>query len=280
MSRRPWVDSMPTLNEIITEAVRDFTENGFDSEDRLRFWMERIRSAAVSALVPEGELRTMLTARLGADYLRMVERGGMLAMHRGVARYTVDRLKPNMRAELDRRIMASANLIKLNRQAAIEKTMQRFSGWATSIPAGGSDAVDKAETKANIRKAMGQLPFEERRVIIDQSHKFVASLNEIVAKNGNALAVEWHSHWRQAGYNYRKDHKERDGKIYAMRGNWALEQGLMKKGPAGYYDEITAVGEEVFCRCSARYLYALRDLPDDMITQKGKDALAKIRAAM
>src|SRR5207247_2394734 len=105
----------------------------------------------------------------------------------------IDQIKPALHAELERRIMASADLIKLNRKAAIEKTVQRFSGWATSVPPGGTRATDKKKEKDSIKKSLKSLPFEERRVIIDQSHKFVANLNEIVAKDGGAIAGRWHS---------------------------------------------------------------------------------------
>ena len=163
----------------------------------------------------------------------------------------------------------------LNRQAMIDKTAQRFTGWASSIPPGGSEAVGTRETVGEIRKALGQLPFEERRVMIDQGHKLVGDINNIVAVAGGAIALTWHSHWRQAGYNYREDHKERDGHTYAIRGNWALDKGLMKRGPDGYSDEITSPGEEVLCRCSAQYLYNLRDLPDDMVTVAGRATIKR-----
>lgn len=269
---------MTSLNDVVTEAVQDFTQNGFDSEDRLRYWMEQIRKAALDSMVSEATLQSMLKNKLGADYASLIEKYGILKNHRGIARFNIDRIRPELRGELDRRIMASANLIKLNRVQAIEKTLQRFSGWATSVPAGGSKVVAKVDTKTNIRKSITQLPFEERRVIIDQSHKLISSINETVAVGNNALAVVWHSRWRVPGYNYRIDHKERDKQVYALRGNWALERGLMKSGIAGYYDQVTAFGEEVFCRCAGRWLYNLSDLPADMLTEKGKKALAEARA--
>lgn len=161
-------------------------------------------------------------------------------------RFTIDKVKHKLRAELDRRIVTSANLIKLNRAQAIEKTLQRFEGWATSIPIGGTKIAEKRTIKGNVATSLKQLPFEERRVIIDQGHKFVSNLNEILAHDGGAIAAVWHSHWRQKNYNYREDHKERDELIYAVRDSWAIKQGLMNKGPNGYTDDITKPGEEVF----------------------------------
>jgi len=232
--------------ETVTAAVRDITDNGYDPL-RVDQWLVLIKQAAERSLTPTAVMERTLRASLASVYARYVDKGAILKLNPGVSRFTLDQIKPKLRTELDRRIMASAQLIRLNREAAIQKTLQRFSGWSTSIPQGGSDVVDKNETKGDIKKSLKQLPFEERRVIIDQGHKLVASISEILATDGGAIAGEWHSHWRQKGYNYRKDHKERDRQVYAMRGNWAMKSGLMKCGPAGYTDDITQPGEEVFC---------------------------------
>ena len=262
----------------ITAAVRDLSEHGYDSQERVEYWSRIIREAAVHSMIPEYRLEEQLSRMFGATYRRLVDDGQILKRHPGVARFTLERIKPKLRAELDRRRMASANLIKLNRAKMIEQTVQRYQGWATSVPPGGSDAVPKAEIKEGIRKPLASLPFEERRVHIDQAHKFVANLHNIVATDTGALAARWVSHWRQKNYNYREDHKERDGHIYVMRGNWALERGLMKLDGHQYTDEITMVGEEVFCRCSYTYLYSLLDLPPGMVTDKGRDELRRAKA--
>jgi hypothetical protein len=93
------------------------------------------------------------------------------------------------------------------------------------------------------------------------------------------LTCTWNSHWRESGYNARIEHKERDGKVYLLRESWAAERGLVKPGDAGYYDEVTAVGEEVYCRCWVTYLYALRRLPADMLTAKGREELERASLA-
>lgn len=266
------------FDAVLTEAVADLAEHGFDSIERVDYWTARLREAAIAAMEPPHVVEQLLGDAMAKIYGKMVERGQIAGYHRGVGRFTLEHVSPQLRAELERRIVASAGLIKLNRNAAVEKTMQRFSGWATSVPAGGSEALDRRKVKTDIRKPMTQLPFEERRVLIDQGHKLRASLSETLARGGQAIAMVWHSHWRQSGYNYRPDHKERDGKCYLLRGNWAQEQGIVKAGKPGYYDDITACGEEVFCRCYATWVYALRDLPPDMITEKGRSELERVRA--
>lgn len=269
---------MATFFETVTAAIKDFEENGFDSVERLQYWTDRIRKAATDSLTPEHVLQETLNKSLQGIYKRMIEDGQIVKTHVGISRFTVDRLKPKLRTELDRRMMVSRSLIKLNREQMVDKTVQRFAGWASSVPVGGSRAIDTKDVKDNIRKALTSLPFEERRCVIDQSAKFVSALNDIIATDGGAIAGRWHSQWRRRGYAYREDHKERDQRIYTIRGNWALEKGLMKAGPAGYTDQITKPCEEVFCSCSYHFLYNLRDLPDDMVTGKGRESLAEARA--
>jgi hypothetical protein len=263
--------------ELLSIAIADIADHGFDSSGRLEFWTNQLQEAAERLLLPLHQMQGMLRNALGAIYTRLIERGGIARYHPGIEKFTLQRVTPRLRAELDRRIMASAQLIKLNREKAIASTLARFSGWTTSIPPGGIDRAGKREAKKTIRKALASLPFEDRRVVIDQGHKLTASLSNILASDGGAIALIWHSHWRQAGYAYREDHKERDGRVYVLRGNWALQQGLMRAGEAGYYDDITAVGEEVFCRCYAQYLYNLLDLPSAMLTAKGAEELRRVR---
>jgi hypothetical protein len=259
--------------QTVNAAIADIEVHGFDSQQRIDGWMERIEVAARASLMPESAVQNALSNTLATIFTRVTERGGILKMHPGVSRFTIDKLKPRLRAELDRRIMASAQLIKLNRQQAIAKTLQRFSGWATSVPAGGSDVVDKPEVRDNLKKALKSLPYEERRVSIDQGHKLISTVNDVIALDGGAIAAEWHSHFRQPGYDARPDHKERDGNVYLIRGNWAQDKGLVKVGTAGYTDDITQPAEEPFCRCNYRYIYSIKALPDDMLTAKGRATL-------
>jgi hypothetical protein len=131
-----------------------------------------------------------------------------------------------------------------------------------------------------MRRAFTSLPFIERRVIVDQGHKLTASIHEIVAIDGGAIAGIWHSRWREIGYDYREDHKDRDRRIYVIRNNWALKRGLMRLAGREYTDQITQPAEEVFCRCHYEYLYTLRDLPPDMLTTKGREELVAARARL
>ncbi|HID8840410.1 TPA: hypothetical protein ACXIV0_000900 [Klebsiella variicola] len=276
---------MKTFTRTVREAVKFFLRNGYTSRQELEQWQAIIRQAAESET--DDDYMSMVSDRLRKAYDLQVSKGGALERHKGLSRFTLNYMEPKLRSELDRRILASADLIKLNRTAAINKTVQRFSGWATSIPVqdyvgGGLSASSRSGIVANaqhIQKSAEQVDYEARRVMIDQSHKLIANIDNIIATSNNAIAAEWHSHWRQPGYDYREDHKERDKLVYLIRGNWAQKNGYVKAGPAGYLDEITQPGEEVFCRCYVTYLYNLRSIPEDMLTQKGRKFLESMKAA-
>ena len=68
--------------------------------------------------------------------------------------------------------------------------------------------------------------------------------------------------------------------MYLIRDSWAHKKGLVKPGPQGFTDDITAPGEEIFCSCSYVYLYSLSQLPPSMITAKGREALKGAKDAM
>jgi hypothetical protein len=268
-----------TFSEVLRAAVADLAEHGYDDRARVDAWLLKLREAAEASLIPETQLRARLAKGFGSKFHRYLSSNQLLKRHRNLDRFTIKQVAPQLRRELDKRIMASARLIVLNRDSAIQKTLQRFEGWATAIPKGGSRNVDRKEANAGIGKAIRGIPFEERRVAVDQGHKLIASVDETLAVAGDAIAAVFRSHWREIGYDYRLRHKQFDGRIFVVRDNWAMGDGLMKLGGRVYTDQIERPAELPFCRCYYTYLYSLADLPTDMLTAKGKMALQQRRKA-
>lgn len=265
---------------VLSDAIDDLLKYGYDSEERVAYWQGKLQEAAEAIHYRGRRADDLVRQSMYALYTRMVDKRGILRRHKGLSRWGIDRVRPALRSELDRRIVAALGLIKLNKEEAAASMARRFVGWATSIPIGGISGPQKAEAKSIIKKSLSSLPFETRRVNIDQGHKLVSSINDIVAVGNGAIACTWHSHYRQLGYKYRIDHKNRDGNVYLIRGSSAQLEGLVKPGKAGYYDDVTAAGEEVNCRCWVSYIYNIGSLPDDMLTAKGRDKLRGVRAAM
>lgn len=263
--------SNQTFKQILSDAIKDMLLHGYDSALRVQRWTDKLRYALESETANPTEINQRIIKEFTGKFDSTLKKAPRPSD--GLTRSKIDRIRPELRGELDRRIKASADLIKLNRFQMIDRTEQRFQGWATSIPKGGTDLYGMQKAKAGIIKPLKQLSFEERRVMIDQGHKMAANINATIAEGSGAIAAIWRSRYRQEGYNYRPDHKDRDGKVYAIRNNWAMEEGLMKVGSAGYTDEIEMVAELPLCRCSYSYIYSLRKLPPEMLTQKGQSML-------
>lgn len=269
---------MTAFWKILYEAIQDVLRHGFDSSERLRFWRARLRTA-ISQEIPSDQVqRDRLQQALQYQFRKTLRQSRRKSQEQGVSGMDIQRLAPQLQNELEKRIVASTALIKLNRERMVERTLQRFEGWMSSIPEGGTRRAVARKTASHIAKPLRQQSYEERRLHIDQGHKLVAAIDRVIAQHSGAIAMIWHSHWRAPGYNYRPDHKERDEKLYLLRDSWALKEGLIAKGSAEYTDQITAPGEEVYCRCKGEYVYALRDLPEAMLTEKGKKALKDAQA--
>lgn len=275
--------SSGSFNDVIREAMADFEEHGFDNAERLAYWQERLRKAAEETMTPEAVMEQKLREAYAAVFKREVERGHALERHPGVQRFTLEKVKPQLRLELSKRIQASASLIKLDREKVIQQTLQRFSGWATSIPEGGTTQGVKEE-RGKIIEGMGGLKFKERRVLVDQGHKLTSAINDVIAKGGGAIAAYWISHAGEAGYDAREEHEKRQEASkklpFLIRDSWAHEQGLVKLAGSKYTDQMTQPGEEVFCRCYFKYIYALSKLPREQLTKKGLERLAEARRQM
>lgn len=241
------VASVDTLYRVVTAAINDILTHGYDSSQRVQEWVEKIEQTIEHSLLPIESLDANLRKLLTAVLARATRPAKFFRIHKGVNRYTLAQVEPKLRAELDRRILASADLIKLNREEEIAKTLRRFAGWATSIPAGGTEVSDRRKIRKDVRKGFVGLSFRERRVIIDQGHKLSAAVSNIVATDGGAIAGIFRSHWREIGYDYRPAHKARDGKVYLIRDSWAAREGLIKTAGHQYSDEITQPAEEPFC---------------------------------
>ena len=256
-----------SFNQVLNDAIAAISATGFQSDAQIAEWMRRLREAAERELPNDAENREKMCAALNQIYQSLIIQGRVVRFVPGVGRFTKDMVSPRLYGELDARITASVNLIKLNRQTAVDKTLQRFSGWSTSIPRGGSKTVNRKAVAANVAKPTKQARYEARRVAIDQGHKLTASIAEVVALGSDAIAAKWRHRLRTPGYTSRPDHEDRDGKIFLVRDSWAIKEGLIK--PGEFIDQIERPGEFVFCSCRYVWILYLRDLPREMLTEKG-----------
>ena len=120
---------MATLfDAALAQAVEEISEHGFDSTARLEALINKLRQAAVASLIPETQVHERLTRSLQSLYNKYVNRRQLLKLHEGASQFTLDRVAPRLRADLDRRILASVSLIKRNREDAVSADNQAVRG--------------------------------------------------------------------------------------------------------------------------------------------------------
>jgi hypothetical protein len=265
------------FSEVLAAAIADLSATGYVSADRVADWLTRLRNAAERDLGPEWAVDVQVRAEMQRLLDRFVNGAKIAQFVPGVGRFTKEMVEPKLYAELDRRIIAAADLIKYNRKAAVDKTLRRFSGWATSIPPGGDDTINKRDTKTMLRKELVEFRYHQRLVKNDQGHKLIANVADLVATEAGAVAGVWHSHGAtDRHYDARKDHLARNGKTYLIRGSWADREGLLR-AVNGYTDQVTAPAVEINCRCWYQYVLSPRRLQDEYLTRKGQEWLEEGR---
>ena len=144
------------------------------------------------------------------------------------------------------------------------------------IPKGGTQDKSIISQITNVkREALAIIEWDDLFFILSRLY-FPAAVSQIVAEASGAIASEWYCHGRyDQSDNSCPEHLKRHGNIFMVRDNWAQKAGYCKPGAAGYNDEITQPAEEVGCRCFWVYKYGLRKLPEDMLTEKGRDFVAE-----
>jgi hypothetical protein len=150
------------------------------------------------------------------------------------------------------------------------------------VPTGGTkDKTVKARI-VEIKKELRYLAKWDRLFYTYKARSFPAEIEHIFALTGNPLAAVWHYNNLDAQGEYQKtsDHEQRGDRVYAVRGSWAMEKGLMQVGPDGYLDEISIPGRELGCMCSLQWVTSVRRLPGNMITEKGRRELSRVTAAI
>jgi hypothetical protein len=150
------------------------------------------------------------------------------------------------------------------------------------VPSGGTKDKTIKSRIAEIKKELRSLAKWDRLFYTYKARSFSAEIEHIFVLAGNPLAAIWHYSDLDAQGEYQKtyNHQQRDGRVYAVRGNWAIEKGLMKVGPAGYLDAISSPGQELGCMCSLQWVTGVRRLPGDMIMDKGRSELDRVTAVI
>ena len=247
--------------------LREFrqTFSGDPDMDELVRWLEKLRLALGQEMPSNTDILHLVQRYMRGKYRQITKT--IRQRHKGieVARFGPEMIEAQFRPYLAERINASVQLIKLNREEEIAKQLRRFAGWATGAAESKRGKDDFAELEKGTRKALSSQTYVRRRVCIDQGHKLLAAIDDTIALQYGAIAKEWRHIIPHAGYDSRKEHLERNHKVYAVKGSPELKEKHMKVGAAGYVEDLPdQPGELPYCSCFYRNIYDVDDLPADM----------------
>ena len=195
-----------------------------------------------------------------------------MAVHKrhNIAPYVIAALYYLLKDERDNRIQYTKTLADMRKDEAKETVMRRFAGWASSIPEGREIKASR-DIVSFISKPIKELPKHQKTIIDDQSKKMISNIDSIIAREAGAVGYYWHSNFRTPGYDYRENHKhlDLDGKFIILKSSWAYRDGYIRRGNEIYQDDIEQPGELPNCKCIAKYVYSISDVPKDCLTIKG-----------
>jgi len=155
------------------------------------------------------------------------------------------------------------------RQRELLAALNTFEQWALSIPLGGTKEKSFRDEARSVRLELKSFSKWDKYFAQVKSRNFMNEINRIIAEFNGAIAARWHFR----SLCEEPMHKERDGEIYLIRGNWASEKGFIDDHKTKFTESLSLPGNDG-CMCSYCHLSGLRDLPAELLTPKGKDALA------
>lgn len=208
--------------------------------------------------------------------------------HRGITKASINDLKSKFRKEVEDRVKISFNLMKNQEEELKQKIASRFINWVT---------IDSKDVRGNTTSKQSLLNFLDfakengiaedhaKFILKDQTRKMIASLDDLVAKENNAIGGIWHNRrdrrvvgnpsgiYPHAESKAHGDHWEREGKFYIFKDGWAYQKGYIK-GELYENLEDGGVGVAIGCRCRLEFIYDLRDVPYENLTKKGRELIS------
>lgn len=208
--------------------------------------------------------------------------------HKGITKTSLNDLKPKFRKEIEDRVKISFNLMKNQEEELKQKIASRFINWVT---------IDSKDVRGNTTSKQSLLNFLDfakengiaedhaKFILKDQTRKMIASLDDLVAKENNAIGGIWHNRgdrrvvgnpsgiYPHAESKAHGDHWEREGKFYIFKDSWAYQKGYIK-GELYENLEDGGVGVAIGCRCRLEFIYDLRDVPYENLTKRGREFIS------
>lgn len=203
--------------------------------------------------------------------------------NKGLKGWRLHRLRDKLRKALRERITTSLLLIKTQNESQMKKLSSRFLGWLTTPKENRKSARETMQASKLVKKNDKHF----RMILGDQTRKLLNNFDNIVAEEYKALGFFWKTRrddrvvGKPGGKNPKPselhgDHYSRQDKFYFFHKNWAIEKGLINTKHKDFawadFDDGMP-GQPINCRCYAYNIYELEDVPESLLTEKGKKYL-------
>ncbi len=178
-----------------------------------------------------------------------------------------DEFLPSLRNLLEECVAVHAE------QAGVFLAQQRstferlLSDFIDEIPEGGTKAAVVRSHVNPIKNALAELLQWAADLDRLQATSFASEVRDFLTPAANnAIAMVWrYSPWSCLV----SSHRDLDERLYAVRGNWALQKGLMLVPSGGFSDEVKSRRRELGCMCTFQFVFNVTGLPTDTLTPAG-----------
>lgn len=193
----------------------------------------------------------------------------------GLSTWRLKDLNPVFREEYQKAIVNSLGLIKTQNEENMLKLKRRFFDWVT---------LQSQEVKGDAvtLKSLVKLPKDKKVKFIlkDQTNKLASAMDSIVAKEFKAIAFQWKIRkdnrvvGKPGGVNPKGskvhgNHYIRSDKWYYYKQTPYLKELNLSKFAGSAEDiEDGLPGFPIGCRCWAKNVYRLEDLPKELVKWK------------
>lgn len=201
----------------------------------------------------------------------------------GIASYKLKDLNPKFEKAYKVASLNSLRLIKTQNEETMVKLRRRFADWMSVQNSGGKNI--KLEEKDILPDSKHM-----RFILRDQTNKLSANIDNIVAKEYEAIAFQWKTRndnrvVGKPGGKYpdtnkqdktHGNHWDRRDKFFYYAATWATKAKLLELDE--FVSSNRAIpdgmpGVPIGCRCWAKNYYRLADLPAELISERGKEYL-------
>lgn len=235
----------------------------------------------------EKKLSKLFSSRMKKTYNSYMK-DGVFENNRGVKQVSIFKLKPKFRKELNNRIVFSLSLIKTQNKGIMQKLSDRFLNWLNNETIGGNDKSLR-ETLA-LSKTQQVQSRHYNFILKDQTRKMLTNIDNIIAKDCNAIGFYWKTrrdnrvvgnpiglYPKATNKDVHGNHFKRQGQFYFYKNTWVTKNRLIDTSKIEWAEFDDGMpGEPIGCRCYAENIYDFEDVPEEFLSDKGKEYLENL----